>query len=133
VTIDASREDVRSRVFELTEGRGPSSVIEAVGSVETIALAIDVVGIGGVVSVVGVVVMPDFPFPMGTALIKDITFRIGLVNVPQFIPTLLPLIRSGKLDPTALITHRLPLSEGTRAYRLFEGRSDGCVKVALTP
>lgn len=133
LTIDASREDVRARVWELTDGRGPSSVIEAVGSVETISLALDLVGIGGVVSVVGVVVMPDFPFPMGTALMKDITFRIGLVNVPQFIPTLIPLIRSGKLDPTALITHRLPLSEGTRAYQLFEGRADGCVKVAMMP
>jgi threonine dehydrogenase-like Zn-dependent dehydrogenase len=132
-TIDASRDDVRARVWELTDGRGAGSVIEAVGAAETVALALDLVAIGGVVSVVGVVVMPDFPFPMGTALMKDITFRIGLVNVPRFIPILLPLIRAGKLDPTALITHRLPLSDGSRAYQLFAARQDGCVKIALTP
>jgi 2-desacetyl-2-hydroxyethyl bacteriochlorophyllide A dehydrogenase len=131
--IDARREDVRTRILELTDGRGASSVIEAVGAAETVALALDLVAIGGVVSVVGVIVMPDFPFPMGTALMKDITFRIGLVNVPRFIPILLPLIRAGKLDPTALITHRLPLSDGRRAYELFSGRQDGCVKIALTP
>src|SRR4030095_14184517 len=94
--IDARREDVRTRILELTDGRGASSVIEAVGAAETVALALDLVAIGGVVSVVGVIVMPDFPFPMGTALMKDITFRIGLVNVPRFIPILLPLIRAGK-------------------------------------
>lgn len=133
LTIDAQREDVRARVWELTEGRGASSVIEAVGVADTVTLALDLVAIGGVVSVVGAIVMPDFPFPMGVALMKDITFRIGLVNVPRFIPILLPLIRAGKLDPTALITHRLPLSDGARAYELFGGRADGCVKVALTP
>jgi S-(hydroxymethyl)glutathione dehydrogenase/alcohol dehydrogenase len=53
--------------------------------------------------------------------------------VPRFIPILLPLIRAGTLDPTALITHRLPLSDGSRAYQLFAARQDGCVKIALTP
>ena len=115
ITVDAAREDVRARVYELSEGRGADSVIEAVGATDTVALALDLVAIGGVVSVVGVIVTPDFPFPMGTALMKDITFRIGLVNVPRFIPILLPLIRAGRLDPTALITHRMPLSEGRRA------------------
>jgi 2-desacetyl-2-hydroxyethyl bacteriochlorophyllide A dehydrogenase len=133
ITVDAAREDVRARVYELSEGRGADSVIEAVGATDTVALALDLVAIGGVVSVVGVIVTPDFPFPMGTALMKDITFRIGLVNVPRFIPILLPLIRAGRLDPTALITHRMPLSEGRRAYELFAGRADGCVKIALTP
>jgi threonine dehydrogenase-like Zn-dependent dehydrogenase len=132
-TIDAGREDVRARVFDLTDGRGADSVIEAVGGADTVTLALDLVAVGGVVSVVGAIIMPDFPFPMGTAFMKDITFRIGLVNVPRFIGTLIPLIRAGKLDPTALITHRLPLSDGRRAYELFGGRLDGCVKVALTP
>ncbi|HUI25701.1 MAG TPA: alcohol dehydrogenase catalytic domain-containing protein [Candidatus Kryptonia bacterium] len=133
VTIDASTEDVGRRVLEATEGRGAHAVIEAVGAPETVHLAFDLVRIGGVVSVVGVLVQNDFSFPMGTALMKDLTFRIGLVNVIGFIPTLLPLVRSGRLDPAALITHRLPLSDGVRAYELFSGRSDGCIKVALQP
>ena len=133
VPIDASRDDVSGRVLEATEGRGAHAVIEAVGAPETVQLAFDLVRIGGVVSVVGVLLRNDFPFPMGTALMKDLTFRIGLVNVIGFIPTLLPLVRSGRLDPAALITHRMPLADGAQAYQLFDSRSDGCVKVALQP
>jgi 2-desacetyl-2-hydroxyethyl bacteriochlorophyllide A dehydrogenase len=133
VTIDAGREDVRQRVLDLTAGRGAHAVIEAVGAPETVHLAFELVRIGGTVSVVGVLVHQDFPFPMGTAFMKDLTFRVGLVNVPRFIPTLLPLIRSGRLDPRVLISHRLPLADGERAWALFDRREDGCLKVALLP
>jgi len=40
---------------------------------------------------------------------------------------------SGRLDPTTLISHRLPLGDGRRAYELFDQREDGCVKVVLRP
>jgi 2-desacetyl-2-hydroxyethyl bacteriochlorophyllide A dehydrogenase len=133
LTVDASKEDVRQRVFDATDGQGAHAVIEAVGAPETVHLAFELVRIGGTVSVVGVLIREDFSFPMATALMKDLTFRVGLVNVPRFIPTLLPLIRSGRLDPAALISHRMPLSEGTRAYQMFDSRSDGCLKIALRP
>ena len=133
IPIDASKEDVRTRVFEATDGQGAHAVIEAVGAVETVHLAFELARVGGIVSVVGVLVQNDFSFPMGTALMKDLTFRIGLVNVAGFIPTLLPLIRSGRLDPSALISHRMPLAQGAEAYKLFDGRQDGCLKVALQP
>jgi alcohol dehydrogenase len=133
VAIDASKEDVLQRVMEATDGQGAHAVIEAVGAPETVHLAFELVRVGGTVSVVGVLIQQDFAFPMGTAFMKDLTFRVGLVNVPRFIPTLLPLIRSGRLDPTALISHRLPLADGERAYALFDQREDGCLKVALQP
>jgi threonine dehydrogenase-like Zn-dependent dehydrogenase len=131
--IDASMLDPRTAIFEATDGQGADAVIEAVGLPDTVQIAFDLVRVGGVVSVVGVLLQPDFPFPMGTAFMKDLTFRIGLVNVPRFAPILLPLIRSGRIDPTALISHRLPLDEGRRAYEMFDKKQDGCLKVALTP
>lgn len=133
IPIDASRQDVRTAVLEATDGQGAHAVIEAVGAVETVHLAFELVRVGGVVSVVGVLIQQDFAFPMGTAFMKDLTFRIGLVNVPRFVPSLITLIRSGRIDPTALISHHLPLSEGVQAYELFGGRKDGCLKVVLTP
>jgi len=133
VPVDASAVDPRTAVAEATGGRGADAVIEAVGAAETVQLALDLVRIGGVVSVVGVLLDAAFPFPMGTAFLKDLSFHIGLVNVPEFVPKLLPLVQSGRLDPTLLISHRLPLSEGRRAYDLFDKRADGCVKVALIP
>jgi alcohol dehydrogenase len=133
IPIDASRGDVQQRVLEATDGHGAHAVIEAVGAPETVHLAFDLVRIGGTVSVVGVFIQNDFTFPMGTAFMKDLTFRVGLVNVARFIPTLLPLIRSGRLEPTALISHHLPLADGARAYQMFDRREDGCLKVALQP
>jgi 2-desacetyl-2-hydroxyethyl bacteriochlorophyllide A dehydrogenase len=131
--IDATTADPRTAVLDATHGRGADAVIEAVGAADTVQLALDLVRTGGVVSVVGVLLDAAFPFPMGTAFMKDLTFRIGLVNVPGFVRRLLPLIESGRLDPTMLISHRLPLSEGRRAYELFDTRQDGCVKVTLRP
>jgi len=131
--VDASTQDVQTAVLDGTDGQGADAVIEAVGSVETVRQAFELVRVGGVVSVVGVLIDQEFQFPMGTAFMKDLTFRIGLVNVAGFLPTLIPLIRSGSIDPTTLITHRLPLSEGVHAYDLFDQRRDGCVKVALRP
>lgn len=133
VPIDASHQDPRDAVLQATNGDGADAVIEAVGAADTVRLAFDLVRIGGVVSVVGVLLDAEFPFPMGTAFLKDLTFRIGLVDVPRFVPMLLPLIESGRIDPTILISHRLPLADGTRAYELFDQRLDGCLKVALTP
>lgn len=45
---------------------------------------------------------------------------------------ILRLIEHGKLDTTPLITHRFPLSEIEEAYRIFENRLDGVIKVAIT-
>ncbi len=131
--VDASRQDVPAAVLEATDGRGAHAVIEAVGVAETVHLAFELVRTGGVVSVVGVLAKDDFPFPLGTAFMKDLTFRIGLVNVSRFIPSLVSLIRGERLDPTQLITHHLALGDGERAYELFGGRHDGCLKVVLTP
>jgi 2-desacetyl-2-hydroxyethyl bacteriochlorophyllide A dehydrogenase len=133
IPIDASCEDVHQRVLDATDGQGAHAVIEAVGAVETVHLAFELVRVGGAVSVVGVLIQQDFSFPMGTAFMKDLTFRVGLVNVARFIPTLLPLIRSGRLEPTSLISHHLPLADGKRAYELFDRREDGCLKVVLQP
>jgi threonine dehydrogenase-like Zn-dependent dehydrogenase len=133
IPIDASRQDPRGAIFDATDGQGADAVIEAVGLAETVQTAFDLVRVGGVVSVVGVLLQPDFPFPMDRAFMKDLTFRIGLVNVPRFVPILLPLVRSGRIDPAALISHRLPLVEGRKAYELFDRKEDGCIKVALTP
>jgi threonine dehydrogenase-like Zn-dependent dehydrogenase len=44
-----------------------------------------------------------------------------------------PLVESGRLQPEQVFTHRLGLSEAAEAYRLFEQRDDGCLKVLLDP
>ncbi len=131
--IDAATQNVAAAVLEATDGRGVHAAIEAVGAPETVHLAFELVRTGGVISVVGVLLQMDFPFPMGMALMKDLTFRIGLVNVQRFLPSLIPLVRSGRIEPKSLISHRMELSRGAEAYEMFAQRRDGCLKIALVP
>jgi len=131
--IPVSGDDVLEQVRAATEGRGVDSVVEAVGRDETIELGLHLVRIGGTVSVVGVSQTSRFAFPMALSFVKCITFRIGLCPVPYYWPTLIPLVQSGRLRPERVITHELGLSEGAEAYRLFDDRREGVMKVVLDP
>jgi threonine dehydrogenase-like Zn-dependent dehydrogenase len=82
--------------------------------------------------VIGVNQTRKFDFPMGLAFFKGLTFRIGTCSVPEHWPALVPLIRQGRLHPEAFITHTMPLSAGTEAYRLFDARADGALKMVMT-
>lgn len=62
---------------------------------------------------------------------KNLTFKTGGVDGCDC-AEILRLIEQGKLDTTPLITHRFPLSEIEEAYRIFESRLDGVIKVAIT-
>jgi 2-desacetyl-2-hydroxyethyl bacteriochlorophyllide A dehydrogenase len=116
-----------------TAGLGPDAVIEAVGADASIQLALQLVRPAGVVSVVGVNVRLDFPFPMALALMKNLTFRIGVCPIPELWDELVPLVQAGRLRPERVFTHRLPLSDGAEAYRIFDQKREGVLKVLLDP
>ncbi|MCP5055249.1 MAG: alcohol dehydrogenase catalytic domain-containing protein [bacterium] len=129
VTVD----EADAVIADLTNEQGADRIIEAVGSDATILKAIEWVRAAGTVSVIGVNTSPAVPFPMVLALMKDLTFRIGLVPVPELWPALIPLVTSGRLQPERVFTHRMGLSEGAEAYRRFSAREDGILKVLLDP
>jgi 2-desacetyl-2-hydroxyethyl bacteriochlorophyllide A dehydrogenase len=120
-------------IAEATRGLGADCVIEAVGADATIKLALNLVGRGGAVSVIGVNQNMDFSFPMGLAFFKGITFSIGTCGVPQYWRELVPLIQQGRLHPERLVSHTMPLSEGRKAYEIFDKRDEGALKMVLTP
>lgn len=119
-------------IGEATKGRMVDSAIEAVGSDVTIKLAIDLAGFGGTVSAFGVNLNQDFKYPLGSAFTKGLTFRIAGCSVPEHWPTLVPLMQEGRLKPEAHITHRMTLAEGTEAYRMFDQKEDGAMKMIFT-
>ena len=131
--IDARGGDTVALVHEATGGRGADAVIEAVGSDQTVLDAILCAAPGGTISVVGVNLNLAFPFPMPVALMKRLTFRITLASIPTTWSTLFPLVISGRLQPEEVFTHRLGLSEAAEAYRIFDAREDGVLKVLLDP
>lgn len=132
-TIDPSDGDAVAQIMEATGGRGADSVIEAVGRDETINDAIMAVKPGGTVSVVGVSSNLAHPFPMVIAMVKGITFRICVADIPSTWDNLIPLVASGRLHPEDVFTHRMGLSEAPEAYRMFDAKADGVVKVLLDP
>jgi 2-desacetyl-2-hydroxyethyl bacteriochlorophyllide A dehydrogenase len=131
--IDASGGATIPAVYEATGGRGAQAVIEAVGADQTITDAIFCAAPGGTVSVIGANTNLALPVPMAVMLFKKLTLRVTLASIPSTWPALVPLVESGKLRPEQVFTHRLPLSEAAEAYRLFEQRDDGCLKVLLDP
>ncbi len=131
--VDASAGATPMQIHELTGGRGADATIEAVGINQTITDALYSTRAGGTVSAIGANLTMDFPFPMALAFLRDLTFRIGLVPVQSLWDALIPVVASGRIKPEEVVTHRMGLSEVTEAYRVFEAREDGVLKVMLDP
>lgn len=122
VPIDGAKVNPISAVNRLTGGDGADVVIEAVGGTATLALSFDLVRGGGRISAVGVTSEETFAYPLMGSLMKDITFRVGLANVPRYIDDTLRLVQEGRVDPSVVISHRLSLDDAAEGYRLFDHR-----------
>ena len=81
----------------------------------------------------GVHTDPLFSFSPVEAYDKNLSYRVGRCPARRYMDQLLPFLASGKYDFGPLLSHRLPLSEGAHAYRIFADKSEGCTKVVLTP
>ena len=88
---------------------------------------------GGTVSSVGVYVEASMGFPARAAFFKDLTLRMGICNARNFITPLMPLIQNGRLPPTRIITHTMPLADAPKGYAFFDRKEDRAIKVMLKP
>jgi threonine dehydrogenase-like Zn-dependent dehydrogenase len=156
-TVRFDEESVFERVKELTGGRGPDACIDAVGleahgatidayvdQVKTamslatdrpnaLRQAIHACRKGGIVSIPGVYGGFLDKIPLGAAFQKGLTFKMGQTHVMKYMKPLLERIERGDIDPSFVVTHRLPLDDAPRAYRLFRDSKNECVKVVLKP
>ncbi len=133
IPVDATGGGTVGAVLEATQGRGAEAVIEAVGADQSISDAIFCAAPGGTVSVIGVSLNLGLPLPMPVLLFKKLTVRATFASIPATWPSLVPLIESGRLHPEEVFTHRMGLSEAAEAYRVFDAREDGVLKVLLDP
>jgi threonine dehydrogenase-like Zn-dependent dehydrogenase len=157
-TIDVTKEKVYERLMEMTGGRGPDRCIDAVGTeahgsgsadalldkVKTaVMLGTDRPHVlrevimccrkGGTVSVPGVYIGFLDKIPFGAAMNKGLTIRMGQTHVPRYHKQLLQKIEAGEIDPSFVVTHRLPLEDAPRGYQIFRDKEDSCIKVVLKP
>jgi threonine dehydrogenase-like Zn-dependent dehydrogenase len=155
-TINYEEESVQERLRELTGGRGPDACIDAVGMeahghgmtyaydrtkqalmLETdrpIALreAILACRNGGIVSVIGAYGGFIDKFPMGAVMNRSLTIRSGQCHVQHYMKPLLERIQRGEIDPSFVITHRMPLEDAPRGYDMFLHKLENCEKVVLS-
>jgi len=89
-------------------------------------------GKAGTVSILGVYGEVD-SFPIGNAMEKNLTLTMGNCNHRRYIPRLIELVRSGSLNPAEILTQREPLISVIEAYKSFDKRKPGWIKVKLEP
>jgi threonine dehydrogenase-like Zn-dependent dehydrogenase len=87
----------------------------------------------GTLSIIGVYPQQMKTFPIGMAMNKNLTLKMGNCNHRKYIPKLLELVRTGMVDPTAILSHVEPMGSAIDAYRNFDLRKPGWVKVELEP
>jgi threonine dehydrogenase-like Zn-dependent dehydrogenase len=158
ITIDNDTESVYERLLDLSGGIGPDICIDAVGmeahgsnafenfydkaknwmmqQTERPAVVRQVIQCcrpGGTVSIPGVYGGLSDKIPVGALMNKGLTIKTGQTHVHRYVPELLEHIRSGRIDPSFVVTHRIPLSQAPEGYRIFREKLDECVKVVLDP
>lgn len=158
-TINFETESVVERLNELTDGKGPEKCIDCAGmeahvmasqpdtvldrAKQMVMLESDrphvlremiyVCRPGGIISVAGVYSGLSDKMPMGAFMNKGLTMRTGQTHVNRWADDLLRRIEEGEIDPSFVITHTVPLSQGPEMYQVFRDKRDSCVKVVLKP
>ncbi|MBX9978405.1 glutathione-dependent formaldehyde dehydrogenase [Mycobacterium gordonae] len=149
---------VLGELQEMTAGRGPDHCIDAVGmEARNGSTVVDVYDRvkqavrmeterphalreaamscrnGGTISIVGVYGGMMDKFPIGAVMNRSLTIKAGQCHVQRYMRPLLQRIRNGEIDPTAIISHHLPLDQAPQGYEIFKHKRDNCTKVVLNP
>jgi threonine dehydrogenase-like Zn-dependent dehydrogenase len=158
IPINFEEESTVERLNELTGGHGPEKCIDAVGMEAHATATIDsmydrakqammletdrphviremiyVCRPAGTLSVPGVYGGLVDKFPLGPLMNKGLTLRTGQTHVNRWTDYLLRLVLDERIDPSFVITHKVPLERGPEMYKAFRDKQDGCIKVMLQP
>lgn len=152
-----SNADVYEHLLEQTGGRGPDACLDAVGMeahghgvTHLIDRAKQAVGIesdrpavlremikcvrkAGTISLLGVYSGLVDSMPMGPAFNKAVSFKMGQVRVQALQHMLLDLILKGLINPAEIISHTVSLDDAADAYKMFNDKTDECLKVVMKP
>ena len=152
-TVDfRSVRDMAIHLKNMTDGLGPDVCIDAVGAEASGSFLQRLTGVnlmlqggaatvlhwcinsvrkGGTVSIVGVYGPTFNAVPIGNALNKGLTLRMNQASVKRHLPRLIEHVRAGRVKPSEIITHRIPLEHVADAYHIFSSKLDECIKPVL--
>jgi threonine dehydrogenase-like Zn-dependent dehydrogenase len=131
IPVNPKEIDADDVVLELTQWRGADVVVDAVGHETALAACFPLVRMGGTISLPGMYMEVEAPMPIGDMWLKNITVTAGAANIQGHMDEVIELVRDGRLDPSVIISHRLPLSEAPKGYELFDQKE--ALKVVLDP
>jgi threonine dehydrogenase-like Zn-dependent dehydrogenase len=156
-TLDYEEHEPVATLREMTGGRGPDSVIDAVGmeahgtgignlydqAKQAVRINTDRPTAlrqamlscrkGGTLSVPGVYTGLLDKIPFGAIMNKGVTIKTGQTHTHRYVKPLMERIERGEIDPSFVITHRMKLDEAPHGYQIFRDKQDECIKVVLTP
>jgi len=156
-TINYEEIDPGEALKEMTGGRGPDACIDAVGleahgvglegaydkAKQAVRLETGRPHVlrqmmlacrkGGTLSIMGVYAGFVDKIPMGAAMNKALTFKMGQMFGQKYMPMLLDRVLEGEVDPSRVFTHQLPLEQAPQGFELFKQKKDNCIKVLLKP
>lgn len=133
ITINPKKQNAKAIIQDATQGRGADAVMEVVGSSATLQLAYELLRPGGILSAVGVCNDPGFGFTPNQAYDKNLTYKVGRCPARYMMDELTPVVQKHRYDFSSVITHRLLLQDGVKAYDTFSKRQEGCLKMVLSP
>jgi len=150
-------DDVVQTLKDMTGNIGPDRCIDAVGMeahghgvihmmdrikqkarIETdrpyvLRQAIQACRKGGTVSVPGVYAGFDDKIPVGPFMNKGLTMKTGQTHMMRYMKPLLEKVQNGEIDPSFVVSHRVPIDEAPKMYKVFRDKQDKCTKVVLDP
>jgi len=100
---------------------------------QALSWAVDALAKAGTLAVIGVYPDEMRTFPVGTAMNKNLTIKMGNCNHRKYIPMLVDLVKTGTVDPSRILTQRAPITSAIEAYKSFDKRQEGWMKVELLP
>ena len=129
--LTCTPEDCKAFTTATADHGGADVVLEVAGAKDNFRLAWDFARPNATVTVVALYDEPQ-TLPLPEMYGKNLTFKTGGVDGCDC-AEILSLIEAGKLDTTPLITHRYKLEDIEEAYRIFENKLDGVIKIAIEP
>ena len=100
---------------------------------QVLSWAVESVAKAGTISIIGVYSENAKSFPIGQAMEKNLTIKMGNCNHRRYLPELIELVRNGTVVPSEILTQEEPMASVIDAYKAFDKRRPGWIKVKLEP
>jgi len=131
--LGKAKEAIEQAIIEPTARKHGSHFVAGDNPSQSLDWSVECAAKGGTISIIGVYPPTDRVFPIGMAMNKNVTIRMGNCNHRRYYDELISHVLSGKLDPVKILTETEPMTGALEAYKAFDERQPGWIKVELQP